>query len=329
MTTYTTTTQEEFYGALSNVVSVNTDHFPSVITNKLYESTWAGRDNTAAERLLIEGEYAFSIHVQASDSPDTISSNPFTVEINKPNASNYGQLYPVPPFTVRDLTIPAAFADAGLIEMADGTAFNVLTASQNLYSTASDALTRMTESDAVFSFSGHGWPGVLQFYSSPDSSYDEGLISEISSNPDIDLTPYPAEYVDILGPGALRDVFFVVLLSCNSGQPATPSDNLPHNLIGNGVDMVIAFPGLVDSRLANSWSEVFWDWVSQHEDIPSNGSPTNIYNCCHFASDYAIANNPLVPQEELDVFANVQIYLDTDVSSSESIRPARYGNSTN
>jgi len=322
----------DFYGGSGAIVSDVVDESPDVLVNGFYGTAWEGRDNTGDDRILLQGVYRLSVDVSIEQSGavlNAITKNPVQLEVLQPHASNYGQLYPIPQYSTRDCSIAATAANGALAYLEDGTSFTALTSAQNFTATSADALNRAADHDAVFSFSGHGGPGILQFYSDPDPQYDPSNISNLSSNPVIDQSGWPAVYVADLEPGDLGDVYLTVLLSCRSGLPPEPEHNLSNNLIAKGVDMSIAFPGEVHEYLANSWAQAFWDWAAHEEYVPGDGAPANIYNSCRLAAAYAISQNPGLTQDLYDTFENVQIYVDTGVSSTEYLRPARHGKWTN
>ena len=323
----------DFYGGPpAAIVSVVDDEFPETIVNGFYETEWDGRDNTGDDRILLQGVYQLIADVALDQNGAGINAktqSPVQIEVAPPHASNYGGKYPASHFDATDFTDEAAIILAALEALADGTSYERLTPLDSQTSTAADALDRIEKTDALFSFSGHSGPGTLQYYSVDEPVLDPDHISNLASTRAMSSPDFLVVYLEDMGTDVLSDVYLAVLTGCKTGLPPNdPENNIAHRMVVQGVDISIGFPDDLVDVLAKSWTSFFWPYVGQSETT-STGSLANIYNSCRVAAADMVGANPGFPQQYYDAFLNAQIYVAADVSSTEFLRPARYGNSSN
>jgi hypothetical protein len=276
----TSTIHVGFYGGPpSFVVSGSNDPFPELVVNGLYESDWDGRDNTQAERLLLEGVYALNTEVEflqqgvavVASALDTV---PITV--GAPWASNYGPLYsdlfPHNPYQYLNLDYsgysnPARIAQS---ELADGTKYNQIAEDQSQVSDSNQVWERLKRQDAIMTFGGHSAPGETHFYSSLDPNHNDDFWSVFASTPEMAADPRPAffSYAEDYASEDLRDVHFVILLGCQTGLPSNDlENNLAWLLVNRGVDIVMGTSLNTEKETAALFSQHFWAYACNTHSI--------------------------------------------------------------
>ena len=244
-----------------------------------------------------------------------------------------------------DSTNTAGLARDALAELTDKSGFVLLPEAAVLTSAASQVIERLKNRDAVMTFGGHSGPGLIQFCTD-ESIPDYGGMSNIATSPGANPTTLPTEYLSLLESGELDDVFLVLLLGCNTAVPARGELTLQASLLSLGVDVVIAFPGIVKDELGEAWAKEFWCFAttghgaglyscSFWDSNPGFEPESDLHNCnsasgglpsieeaARCASVYVISYSWWYDADYLDPIDLVEI---NGTAKNERLSPGRYG----
>ncbi len=326
----------DFYsGVPGGIVSDTVVSFLNPIIDGLYESEWNGRDNTGAERILIEGGYDLNLQVlfdQNGSGDSAVTRESTSVSIARPRSRNFGPAYwgLEPMFGAN--VVDAANANSLQTTLLDGTGFDGRDSEEASLDSSAMAIQDTKENAAIFSFIGHGDAGALLFYGFPDDVYEqvehESVIVADSS------VAFDPTYVDLssLPDGFFDDVFLAILLSCGSGSP-DPIEHpdqihlhLPSRLVEKGVDLALGLYGEEETLrqpLRISVNQYFWGFASGN--VTFFGSELNIYDSWSNAAALASEDCGGCSEDQRDVVRKAKFTEATGVSKLEKLSPARYG----